>query len=130
MRGGSWILINLLSLSGLYSLIILLMRQNAMILAKLNTVNKATSDLAEKVANILSLSTVQVPLKSSSFKWEKIASDEDYENFVKAFKQATRHYAKRQLTWFRKEPLFRWLDVDMHDPEVVFDIIKKDYETL
>lgn len=54
----------------------------------------------------------------------------DYDDFVKAFKQATRHYAKRQFTWFRKEPLFRWLDVDMHDPEVVFDIIKKDYETL
>lgn len=55
---------------------------------------------------------------------------EDKEKFVKAFKQATRHYAKRQFTWFRKEPLFRWLDVDMHDPEVVFDIIKKDYELL
>ncbi len=54
----------------------------------------------------------------------------DYEEFVKVFKQATRHYVKRQFTWFRKEPLFRWLDVDMHDPEVVFDIIKKDYETI
>jgi tRNA dimethylallyltransferase len=55
---------------------------------------------------------------------------EDYEQFVKAFKQATRHYAKRQFTWFRKEPLFRWLDVDLHDHEVIFDIIKKDYELL
>ena len=52
----------------------------------------------------------------------------DYVAFVKAFKQATRRYAKRQFTWFRKEPLFRWLDVDMHDPEVVFDIIRQDYE--
>lgn len=52
----------------------------------------------------------------------------DYEHFVRSFKQATRHYAKRQFTWFRKEPLFRWLDVDMHDPEVVLDIIRKDYE--
>jgi tRNA dimethylallyltransferase len=57
-------------------------------------------------------------------------SSDDYENFVRAFKQATRHYAKRQFTWFRKEPLFRWLDVDLHDHEVVFDIIKKDYEML
>lgn len=53
-----------------------------------------------------------------------------YDQFVKSFKQATRHYAKRQFTWFRKEPLFRWLDVDMHDPEVVFDMIMKDYELL
>lgn len=54
----------------------------------------------------------------------------DYDHFVKTFKQATRHYAKRQFTWFRKEPLFRWLDVDMHDHEVAFDIIQKDYEIL
>lgn len=54
----------------------------------------------------------------------------DYDRFVKAFKQATRHYAKRQFTWFRRESLFRWLDVDMHDPEVVGDIIMKDYESL
>lgn len=57
-------------------------------------------------------------------------SAEDYEQFVNSFKQATRHYAKRQFTWFRKEPLFRWLDVDLHDHEMVFDIIKKDYEML
>jgi tRNA dimethylallyltransferase len=55
---------------------------------------------------------------------------EDYNNFVKAFKQATRQYAKRQFTWFRKEHLFRWLDVDLHDHEVAFDIIQKDYESI
>ena len=54
----------------------------------------------------------------------------DYEKFVSDFKQGTRHYAKRQFTWFRKELIYRWLDVDMHDPEVVFDIIKADYESL
>lgn len=53
---------------------------------------------------------------------------EDYANFVTSFKQASRNYAKRQLTWFRKEHLFRWLDLDLHDHEVVMDIIKQDYE--
>lgn len=53
---------------------------------------------------------------------------EDTHGFVEAFKQASRHYAKRQLTWFRKEPLFRWLDLDLHDHEVVMDIITQDYE--
>jgi len=57
-------------------------------------------------------------------------SAEEYEQFVKNFKQATRHYAKRQFTWFRREPLFRWLDVDLHDHEMVFDLIQKDYESL
>lgn len=55
---------------------------------------------------------------------------DDLKHFITTFKQSTRHYAKRQFTWFRKEPLFRWLDVDMHDPEIVFDMIVKDYELL
>ena len=55
----------------------------------------------------------------------------EYIKFVESFKQATRNYAKRQLTWFRKEkPLFQWLDVDEHNAQIVYDIIKKDYETL
>jgi tRNA dimethylallyltransferase len=47
---------------------------------------------------------------------------------MEAFKIASRHYAKRQMTWFKnKEPLFKWLDLDMHDPEVVIDLIEQDY---
>lgn len=53
---------------------------------------------------------------------------EDYNHFIEEFKKASRHYAKRQLTWFRKEPLFRWIDMDTHDPEVLMDIIEQDYE--
>lgn len=53
-------------------------------------------------------------------------SKSDFENFISSFKQATRHYAKRQTTWFRKEPLYRWLDLDRHDPETVIDILLND----
>lgn len=53
----------------------------------------------------------------------------DYSRFMDSFKQASRKYAKRQFTWFRKEPLFRWLDLDMHDPEVAWDIIRQDFES-
>ena len=31
---------------------------------------------------------------------------------VAALKQATRNYAKRQLTWFRRQPDVLWLYVD------------------
>lgn len=55
-------------------------------------------------------------------------SPEEYQKFVASFKQATRNYAKRQLTWFRQEPLFRWLDLDMHDPETALDMVRQDYE--
>ncbi len=52
----------------------------------------------------------------------------DYDCFLDEFKKATRHYAKRQITWFKKEPLFHWLDLDLHDPETILDIILSDFE--
>lgn len=53
---------------------------------------------------------------------------EDYDTFVQTFKKASRKYVKRQFTWFRREPMFRWLDLDMHDPEVAVEMIRQDYE--
>ena len=56
-------------------------------------------------------------------------SMDEYRKMVQSFKRASRHYAKRQYTWFRQEPTFRWLDLDLHDPETVADIITRDYES-
>lgn len=53
---------------------------------------------------------------------------EDYLNFVAEFKKASRRYAKRQLTWFRRESLFNWLDLDRHDPETAMDLILNDLD--
>lgn len=53
---------------------------------------------------------------------------QEYKTFVESFKQASRHYAKRQMTWFRREPIFRWLDLDLHDYEVAIDMIWQDYQ--
>ncbi|MBS0636309.1 MAG: tRNA (adenosine(37)-N6)-dimethylallyltransferase MiaA [Verrucomicrobia bacterium] len=53
----------------------------------------------------------------------------DYDEYVKRLKIASRHLAKRQFTWFRKEPDFRWLDLSEHPHEEVIDIIIKDFET-
>lgn len=60
----------------------------------------------------------------------KNGTAQEYAEFVDQFKKASRHYAKRQMTWFRHdhEPLFRWIDLDMHDPEVAMDIITKDFK--
>lgn len=55
-------------------------------------------------------------------------TEADYKHFVESFKQASRNYAKRQFTWFKKEPLFRWLDLELHDPEVAIEMIRQDYE--
>ena len=55
-------------------------------------------------------------------------SDENFQKYLDDFKKASRHYAKRQFTWFRRETLFRWLDLDLHDPETAVDIILSDLE--
>ncbi len=54
-------------------------------------------------------------------------TDQDLETLKNEFKKATRHYAKRQFTWFRKEPEFKWLDLDIHDKEIAANIIATDY---
>jgi tRNA dimethylallyltransferase len=36
----------------------------------------------------------------------------DYGEAVRRLKRNTRRYAKRQLTWFRRDPRIRWLDAD------------------
>lgn len=53
---------------------------------------------------------------------------QDHEAFLTNFKQASRHYSKRQFTWFRKEPLFRWLNIDEHPPERLKELILQDFE--
>lgn len=53
-------------------------------------------------------------------------SPEEYERFINSFKQASRHYVKRQFTWFRREPLFAWLDAEVHEAEVLVDLMARD----
>lgn len=55
-------------------------------------------------------------------------SKQDFDRFVSEFKKASRQYAKRQFTWFRREPLFRWLNVDEHPPERIKELILQDFE--
>jgi tRNA dimethylallyltransferase len=55
-------------------------------------------------------------------------SPEDLQTFISNFKKASRHYAKRQFTWFRKEPLFRWLNIEEHSSEHLKELILQDFE--
>lgn len=55
-------------------------------------------------------------------------TDTDFKVFKTKFKKATRHFAKRQFTWFRKEPLFRWLDTTEHSEERIKELILQDFE--
>ena len=35
----------------------------------------------------------------------------DYEQAVEKLKQATRNFAKRQITWYKKMPYIKWLEL-------------------
>lgn len=52
----------------------------------------------------------------------------DYQEFVSAFKKASKRYAKRQFTWFKKEPLFRWLNLEAYDLSRSVELILHDFE--
>jgi tRNA dimethylallyltransferase len=43
----------------------------------------------------------------------------DGEGMLERFRQNTRRYAKRQMTWFRRDGRIRWLDVETRKPEDV-----------
>ncbi len=49
-----------------------------------------------------------------------------YTEFVTEFKKASRHYAKRQFTWFKKEPLFQWVDMSQTSQHQLVETIIKD----
>lgn len=38
-----------------------------------------------------------------------------YEEGIRHFKRDTRHFAKRQLTWFRKEPHITWIQIERRE---------------
>lgn len=56
--------------------------------------------------------------------------ENEYKKFVRKFKTASRQYAKRQFTWFRKEPLFHWLNVDVHDLEIAAEMIAQEFQSI
>ncbi len=58
---------------------------------------------------------------------ESKRTSQDFEKFVWNFKQASRRYAKRQFTWFRKEPLFHWLDLEERGEEAAVDLIVEEF---
>jgi len=52
----------------------------------------------------------------------------DLESALELIKQNTRHFAKRQLTWFRKDKDIHWLEADNED--VVLDIVRHAEENI
>jgi tRNA dimethylallyltransferase len=54
-----------------------------------------------------------------------IAGEISQAECVARIQQATRHYAKRQLTWFRRQSNFQPLNLSAHDPAEAVEFISK-----
>lgn len=49
------------------------------------------------------------------------AGNYSLEEAVAAIKQETRHFAKRQITWFRRDARIHWLDITQYSPDALVD---------
>ncbi len=55
-------------------------------------------------------------------------TQEDRKKFIEEFKKASKKYVKKQFTWFRKEPFFRWVNFDEIDVDRAKEYILQDFE--
>lgn len=55
-------------------------------------------------------------------------AEPDLDHLISSFKQASRRYAKRQFTWFRKESLFRWIHREEYSLQRAAEVILQDAE--
>jgi tRNA dimethylallyltransferase len=56
---------------------------------------------------------------------EVLRGEKNIEEARAAIQQTTRRYAKRQITWFRKEPGVHWLSGFGDEPQVQEDVLKR-----
>ena len=91
--------------------------------------------LIEEVKQLILLGIKENPSASQAIGYRQALefldspqTPKDFERFVLELKKATRNFAKRQFTWFKKEPLFRWLDVHQSSKERLKELIIQDFE--
>ena len=87
--------------------------------------------LEEEVRHLLSSGVSRNARAMQGIGYKEMAAYIDGElSFVEAvdnIKKATRHFAKRQFTWYRKMPYIRWFDIDAVSFE---DLAEKVLETI
>lgn len=57
-----------------------------------------------------------------------LRGEQTKENAVSLIKQRSRNYAKRQLTWFRRDPRVHWIDADSTEPAEAAKLIQRSSE--
>lgn len=59
---------------------------------------------------------------------EFLHSDQSKSDFIYEFQKATRHYVKRQFTWFKRDKMFHWIDLHKNPRKYVVELILHDFE--
>ncbi len=52
---------------------------------------------------------------------------EEFNSYFEQFVRASKKYVKRQFTWFKKQPIFKWLNIHGLSLEEVAELISKDF---
>jgi len=80
------------------------------------------------VRALLQRNPSETPLQAIGYKEviQYLEGKMDYPSLLQEVKKATRRYAKRQFTWFRKEEGIRWIDITgIYEPEEILERILK-----
>ncbi len=88
--------------------------------------NMMGKGLLEETERLLKMNPNRTPLQALGYKEMGLYLNGEValEEAVDLLKKRTRNYAKRQLTWFRKEPDIHWVDITgIMDPEKIFEKI-------
>lgn len=85
--------------------------------------------LVEEVSNLLARGVPPGAQSLQAIGYKEIvayvAGQADLPTAIGQIKQSTRHFAKRQMTWFRKMPYIEWFSLDQHDYATILRHIHK-----
>ncbi len=89
--------------------------------------------LLDETKNLLTFNPNKTALQALGYKEIKLYIDGhvDIEEAVRLIKKRTKMYAKRQFTWFKKEPDILWVDISgIFDKEQIYSTVLNDVEFL
>ena len=86
--------------------------------------------LLEEARSLLRLGEFTTAFQALGYKEmaDYLKGKKSLEEAVRTLKKRTKEFAKRQFTWFRKEPGFRWINLSEVPEKEVLELIKKDLE--
>lgn len=87
--------------------------------------------LVQETEELLKMNPHKIPLQSLGYKEMSLylSGLMSIEDAVRLLKKRTKMYAKRQFTWFRKEPDIKWVDITgIIHPEKIFQKVINDVD--